>query len=445
MATKREQLEKLVHEMQALADNCDAKGEFGSEDRERMVKMTTDAKALKDQIKAEADAAGMLSDAKDFLATLGSVDKPDGPQIAGKGGTPPPTVYESLGQAFAESDAYKDFLSRYAVAGGIIPSSVKGIQSQPMQMPGFKGLLSKAVVTGASSTSAGATIRNDMFAGITDLIGERELTVRSLCTQGTTMSDTVEFVRVTAKTNAAAPVPEATTAATPVAPAPAGAEITAGGYKPESGLTLEIVSTTVKTIAHWIPITKRAASDAGQVRTLVDNFLRYGLMEEEEDQILNGSGAGENLTGILTTAGILTVGSAGTDLDAIVDAIRTVRVTGRRRPTGLVIHPNDWFSTGFLLAKDTAGNYLIGDPGASIDDVATLWGLRVVVTEAMTENTALVGDFRQAVIWDREQAAISVSDSHADFFVRNLLAILAEERLAFGVLDPQAFCTVTGV
>ena len=48
------------------------------------------------------------------------------------------------------------------------------------------------------------------------------------------------------------------------------------------------MSTTVKTIAHWIPITKRAAADAAQVRTLVDNFLRYGLNEELEDQMLTG-------------------------------------------------------------------------------------------------------------------------------------------------------------
>jgi len=447
--TKREQLETLVHDMQALADNCDAKGEFSAEDRERMVKMTTDAKSLKDNIKVEAEAAGSLADAKSFLSALGAnPDADEATKIAGKGGSPAPARAASLGHAFTESDAYKNFLDRYAGQGGVIASSTKGIQSSPMQMPGFKGLMTKDLITGSSATSAGALTANDRYATITDLIGERELTVRDLCTQGTTTSDTVEFVRVTAKTNNAAPVAEATTAAAGAisGASPGPYTVAAGsGTKPESALTLEVVSTTVKTLAHWIPITKRAASDAGQVRTLVDNFLRVGLAEVEETQILSGSGAGENLTGILNTAGISTVGSAGTDLDAIVDGIRTVRVTGRRRPTALVIHPNDWFSTGFLLAKDTAGNYIIGDPAQSVDSVPNLWGLKVVVTEAMPENTALVGDFRFAVVWDREQAAISVSDSHADFFIRNLLAILAEERLAFGVLDAQAFCTVTAV
>jgi HK97 family phage major capsid protein len=440
MKTKREQLERLVHDMQALADECDEKGKFEADDQQRMTQMAADAKKLKTELEAEAEATGTLSDTKAFLAALGANPEAGEPtKIAGKGGAPAPEGAKSLGEAFVESEAYKGFKQRYAGVDGVIAASTKGIQSSPMQMPGFKDL-----ITGASPSSGGAFVTPDRYAPVTDLVGERELTIRDLVTGGTTDTDTIEYVRVTSKTNNAAPTPEATSAATIGDGTGGTVTATAGGRKPESALAFEVVTTTVKTIPHWIPITKRAASDAGQVRTMVDNFLRYGLAEEEEDQVLNGDGTGENLTGILKTAGILTVGSAGTDLDAIVDGIRSVRVIGRRRPNGLVIHPNDWYSTGFVLAKDSAGNYLIADP-ANDPGSRPLWGLRPVITEAMPENTALVGDFRFAVLWDRQQAAISVSDSHSDFFVRNLLAILAEERLAFGVLDPQAFCTVTAV
>jgi hypothetical protein len=38
-----------------------------------------------------------------------------------------------------------------------------------------------------------------------------------------------------------------------------------------------------------------------------------------------------------------------------------------------------------------------------------------------------------------------MTDSHNDHFARNILDILAEERLGFGVLDAEAFCTVTAV
>lgn len=435
----QDELQTAVKQLEDYADQIDAKGSApsGEELGELKTRMTA-VKDLKGRFEADAEARGTLADAKSFMAQL-SGDAPQAPSGFTVAGLPTQPQGKTFGEMFVESEGYKDFLGRYAKAG-VIPNGTKGVQSNPFQID------SKALVTGASSTSAGAFVVNDRYGPTVDLIGERELTLRDLVTVGSTTSDTVEYVRVTGKTNNAAPVAEATSAAAPTAPGSAGPLVnaTGGGYKPESGLDLEVVSTTVKTLAHWIPLTKRSVSDAAQMRTLVDAFLRYGLNEELEDQILAGNGSGENFTGILSSSP-LTVGSAGTDIDAIVDAIRTVRVTGRRRPTAMVIHPNDWYSTGFLLAKDGANKYLIGDPRASVDQLNQLWGLQVVVSEAMTENTALVGDFRQAVLWEREGIDVLVSDQHADFFTRNLLAILAEMRAAFGVLDPQAFCTVTAV
>lgn len=446
MATTREQLEKLVHDTQAFADEVDAKGTQSAEDTKKLLDMVADVKRLSEQVKADGERTGALSDAKAFLAALAGPTNGDGaaaPKLGAAshtvGGLAMDTRGKTFGELFVESEQYTDFRKRYGGRDGVIPSSTKGIQSGSFQTD------MKALVTGTSSTSAGAFVENDRYAGVTDLIGERELVLPQLLTRGTTDSDTIEYVRITGKTNNAAGVAEATSSGQPaVYNAPTAAELTAGGYKPESGIALEVVSTTVKTLAHWMPMTKRAASDAGQVRTLVDSFLRYGLNEVLETQVLSGNGSGENFQGILN-AGILTVGSAGTDIDAIVDAIRTVRVTGRRRPTAVVMHPNDWFSTGFLLAKNANGDYLIGDPRASLEQLNSLWGLQVITTEAMTENTALVGDFRFGVLWEREGITVTVSDSHLDFFTRNLLAILAEMRAGFGVLDAQAFCSVTAV
>ena len=446
MSTKlstRERLETAVKGLEDFADELDQRDELMSgEDQENIKNRLEEIKNLKQAVQDEAEAKGQMADAKQFLKSLGGAKDDERESIVPTftaEGLPMETQGKTFGELFVESPAYGEFVGQFA-KNGIIPNAVKNIQSKPFQLD------AKALITGSSSTSGGAFVMNDRFGPVTDLVGERELTVRDLVTKGSTDSDTVEYVRVTSKTNSAAPTAEATSAAAPTQDGTTGPLVldAGGGYKPESALALEVVSTTVKTIAHWIPITKRAASDAGQVRTLVDNFLRYGLNEELEDQILNGGGTGENFTGIMSSSP-LTVGSAGTDLDAIVAAIAAIRTTGRRRPTGLVIHPNDWYSAGFLLAKDTAGNYLVGDPRASIDQLNQLWGLNVVVTEAQTENTALVGDFRQAVLWEREGVDVLVSDQHADFFTRNLLAILAEMRAAFGVLDDDAFCTVTAV
>lgn len=443
----RERLQKAAKELQEFSDELDKKDALTGEDITELKRRMEDVKSLREQVEADAQAKNEMADAKRFLASLSpEKDAKDAKETvkvstgSTEWGAPMDTQGKTFGELFVGSEGYKDFVGRFA-KDGVIPNAVKGVQSHPFQID------EKALVTGLSSTSGGAYVMNDRYGPTVDLIGQRELSVADLVTKGSTTSDTIEYVRVTAKTNNAAPVAEATTSAagaiSGTSPGPY-AVATPSGTKPESGLDLEVVSTTVKTIAHWIPITKRAAADAPQVRTLVDNFLRYGLEEELEDQILTGSGSGENFTGILNSSP-QTVGSAGTDIDAIVDAISAVRVTGRREPNALVIHPGDWYSTGFLLAKDSQNRYLVGDPRASVDQLNTLWGLRVVVTEAMTQNTALVGDFRQAVLWSREGISVMVSDQHSDFFTRNLLAVLAEMRAAFGVLDPQAFCTVTSV
>lgn len=427
----RERLEKAAADMRSFADELDAKDVAPApEDLQRLVALGSEVKDAQKAHQARADADRTMTDTKSFLSSLSDA----GPDVVKTiddvrldDGRPANPRGKTFGEIFLDSANYADFKKRYAGLDGIIPSSTKGINSLPFQ----SGISAKALITGASATSAGAAVRNDLYAPITDLVPLRERTVLDVITMGSTDSDTVEYVQVTSKTNAAAPTAEATTVA--------------NGAKPESAMALAVVSTTVKTIAHWMPITKRAASDAGQVKTLVENFLKEGLIEELEDQVIAGDGTGENFTGILTTAGINTVGSAGTDLDAIVDGIRVTRVTGKRRPTALVIHPNDWYSTGFLTAKDANGNYLIGDPRASVDTMQMLWGLQVVVSEGITENTALIGDFRQAILWEREGVTLTMTDSHSDFFVRNILVILAEMRAAFGVLDPQGFTTVTAL
>jgi HK97 family phage major capsid protein len=438
--TPREQLEKLVPEMKAFADECDAKGGATAEDVDKLNKMGEDVSALVSSVKAAAAASGTIDTASAFLGTLAGAPPADtkAPKV-GPNGLIEPTKGMTLGEAVTKSPAYEDFLRQFKGADGQIKGN--SIKSASIDFPGFGA---KALITGASDTLGGAFVQPARYPMVSDLVGDRRLTVRDLCTNITIQSDTFEFVTITGKTNNAAAVPEATTSATPgLNNVAVGAYTSAHGVKPESALAFAVVSTPVETIAHLIPITRRAAADAPQVRQLVDAFLLQGLREEEEDQILNGDGTSPNLSGIMDNA-ISTVGSAGTDLDAIVDAIRTIR-EDNREPTALVINPADWYSTGFLLAKDTAGNYLGSGPFRPLDELNTLWGLRVVVTPAMTANTALVGDFRQCVVADREQSAIYVTDSHNDWFARNLLAVLAEERLAVGVLDAEAFCSVTAI
>lgn len=342
---------------------------------------------------------------------------------------------KSLGEKFTEAPEFKGWLTSLTSGSGRIPDSVKGLNSPAVD---FR---MKDLVTGVSDTSAGALV-NTQWLGLLDGLAQfqRPLTITDLITRGQTGSDTVEYARVTGFTNNAAPVAEATTAAGADVNATGDAlELPAGsGVKPESGVALEKVTASVKTIAHWLPSTKRALSDAAQIRTLIDQFLRYGLEEELEDQVLTGDDTGENFEGILTVGG--TQAQAwDTDLLTTTRKARTlVRTVGRARPTAFVFHPND--NERIDLLKNNNGDFYFGGP--SSNPSAPLWGLPRVESEAMPEGTGMVADWRMAILWDREEASIQVSDSHADFFIRNLVAILAEMRAAFGVIRPKAFVEI---
>lgn len=445
----RERLERAVAEMQAFNEELGQKSDTNVEDVNRLIRHGEEVDKAQQAHKASESAGRTLDTASRYIAELadapaGAVKSATdsglitGPTIGWNGliapnGNPlsmfPGT--KSIGEAWIESQQYKALDS--LKVGDYIPES-RSFQTDSFHFD------EKALITGGSATSAGAAVFNDLHRPITDLVGYRELTVADLVTHGTTTSDAIDYVTVTARTSGAGMFAETT-------------NVTSSALKPEASLTLAVQTVNVRTIAHWIPITRRAAADAPQVVTLVNAFLRRGLEEKLEDQILNGAGTGEEFQGIIGVTGIqtqdATVGGGGNVFDSIALAISKVRYTAFRRPTGIVMNPLDWYSTDLLLKKESTsigGNsYVYGDPGASFDQQQNLWGLPVVITPAIAENTALVGDFRQAILWSREGISMYMTDSHADFFLRNVLVILMEMRAALGILDPQAFVKVTNV
>lgn len=341
-------------------------------------------------------------------------------------------VRKSLGELFCEAPETKAFLKGFTRDDGSIRFPEKArVQSDPVQV--------KSLFTGASSTSAGAFVVNER-TDIVEMLGRKDLVVRNLCSNRRTTSDLVEFVQETSHTNNAAVVAEATSSAAPTAPGSAGALVNnaGGGYKPEGAWAFAVVQTAVKTIAEWVPVTKRALADVAALEGLINDELQLDVDEAEEAEILNGDGTGEHFTGINNTSGIQTQ-AWSTDLFTTTrKAVTKARTVGRVAPTAWVLNPAD--AEAVDLLKDGENRYYYGGP-TSIGP-RTLWGYPIVESESQASGTGLLGDFRKAVVWDREQSTVTMTDSHADFFIRNLVAILAEERLAFGVTRPTAFVQV---
>lgn len=335
-----------------------------------------------------------------------------------------PAQAVSLSERIVESKGYKELL-----ASGVLDSDQRG--GFQVKLADLSDAEVKTLITGLSDTSAGAFVFSDIKPYVPQ--PRRAPRLFDLITVGQTTSDTIEYARQTTFTNVAAETAEATTTAT--------------GTKPEATIAFEKVTETVRSIAHWVPATRRALADAGQMRTLIDSQLRYGLEYRLEGQVVAGGGTGEDLKGILNQSNILSQAlSTDSVADAIHKAITQIRL-GFIEPNGVAMHPNDWQL--LRLARDNSGTvagtgaYLYGPPSASV--TPTIWGLPVAVSAVVSDDTTIVADFSQAVLWIREGAQVLASDSHSDFFVKNLVVVLAEMRAAFGVLNPTAFCKVTSV
>lgn len=181
----------------------------------------------------------------------------------------------------------------------------------------------------------------------------------------------------------------------------------------------------------------------------LDMMLRLGVLLAEENQIINGDGASPNLRGILNTAGIGSVakGAGEPSIEALHRAITTCRLAFLE-PDAIVLHPNDWQEV--RLSKDADGNYLTAP--VTDEGPPKLLGKEVVTSPVIAEGTGVVGAFAAgATVWEREDARVSFTETGlgdtagTELFSRNLVRFRAEERIAFGVERPAAFCAVTGI
>ncbi|WP_160051285.1 phage major capsid protein [Nocardiopsis sp. FR26] len=430
----RKTLDELKTELQVhakaasdISDAADAAGRDFTDDERATVQRHIEAGVeLAKQIKARQGDNALRDALKEFEGVEyepgGERQEPRGKNDLGG---------KSLGAHFTESAEFKDLLAQKT---GQHFNSNQRINSRPVA---YKDLL-----TGGDRTSAGGLVRPDyrgLQLGLDPFM--RPLTMRDLVTGATTTSDTIEYTYIDAVTNRAEFVAESTSVNTPAEQTPAN------GVKPLSGFTTKSESTTVKTIAHWFALTRRALSDVAQVRSLVDALLRYGLEEKIDREIINGDGStSDSLRGIAHTPGVqvLTV-NAGTmdpvraNIEAIRRAKTMTRLGARAQSNGVAVNPSDLENMD--LVKDNEGRYILGGPVAA-GGTNTLWNLPVVENEAVPQGELFVGDWSKAVLYDREEASITVTDSHSDFFVRNMVAVLGECRVALAVLQPSAFVRV---
>jgi HK97 family phage major capsid protein len=275
----------------------------------------------------------------------------------------------------------------------------------------------KASLTSATTDAAGSV--GGLLVPQRDqtvLMPQRRLTVRNLLTPVNTYSNAVEYPKQTGRNNNADVVAE--TAA-----------------KPESDMKFTLETVPMRVIAHWTKGSRQILEDVPQLRSMIDGELIYGLAIKEETELLSGDGTGQHLEGMIPQAAAYAPVDTPADIN-IIDVIGLAILQASLTdipPDGIVIHPVDWWK--MRLLKDSEGRYILGDPMTVLQPV--LFGLPVVPTPAMTTGKFLVGAFKAQTLYDRWDARVETGYVNDDF-TKNLVTVLAEERIGFAAKQPQA-------
>lgn len=313
-----------------------------------------------------------------------------------------PVAAQTAGQIVASYEGMKDFAARTS-------GNERGRISVPMPR---SALLSTGVATGV--------VEDQRLSGIQQQPKQR-LFIRDLITPGRTGAPMITWVRQTGFTNNAAAVPE-------------------GTRKPESTIEFDVQNTAVTTLAHIFKASKQILDDFDQLQSLVDAELRYGLKYVEEQELLFGDGTNAHLKGIVPQATAYAAPAGGVTAKTSIDVIRLAMLQAQlaRIPaSGVVLHYTNW--ANIELEKDTLGRYIIGNPQGTT--APSLWNLPVVPTEtAAFLDKFLTGGFAGgAQIFDREDANVVIATENEDDFVKNMITIRCEERLALALYRPEAF------
>lgn len=225
-----------------------------------------------------------------------------------------------------------------------------------------------------------------------------------------------------------------------------------GGAKTEGEPGWTEVSEEVKKIASYVKVSKEMLEDLSFIRAEIDNDLMEQVRVGIEQALLTGTGASNQIKGLLDTSMGLPTFGAGTFANAVQDAnitdlMRVVKaqIEGANfTPTHIVLNPED--IAKLQLTKSSAGEYTYPMylPAQSGDGEMILAGMRIISSTYMTADNYLVGDFSKVNVRFRNNIAMSVGLDQDDF-TKNMVTILAEARLVSYVKNNDKPAFVYGV
>lgn len=222
--------------------------------------------------------------------------------------------------------------------------------------------------------------------------------------------------------------------------------INEAGTKANGQVQYMEVSVAVKKVAGFIKVSKEMLADLSFVQAEINNDLMLSIEQNMDDQLLNGTGLGNNINGVLNQATPWAAGvfAGNVTNPTVIDVLRVAKaqIEGANfLPTHIVLNPDD--VARIEMSKTTQGEYTYPNFAMGMAPNMQLSGLVIISSTNVASDTFLVGDFTKFNVRVREGVNIQVG-YEGDDFARNMVSILAEARLCSFVKANDTGAFVTG-
>lgn len=351
------------------------------------------SKTLVDEIKSLEEKIKAAEAAAETLARIGSKEEEDGEKASGS------VQANSLGEHFVQHLKKKGAGARFDVVAPEYAKTYSDVQKTPS----------------TSGVSAFATTydRNVVEAARTPLV------IRDLFGAETISGSTLVYLVEGAIEGAPAATNE-------------------GAAKPQvhfADPTLKTVS--LSKVACHIKESDEYINDYAFLASAINGRLLHHLGLVEQNTLV---------TTLAGTSGILSDtthwDSSSTTIevaDLILKAAMDVQEASGFAADAIVMNPADWYALRVAKASGTGEYFGGGFFGAQ--NVPNLWGIPVCVTSAVSAGTIFVGAFKTCgSVVTNGGVRVETTNSDQDDFIKNLMTIRAEERLALAVRRPAGFC-----
>lgn len=228
----------------------------------------------------------------------------------------------------------------------------------------------------------------------------------------------------------------------------AAAAVAEGGTFPESTATFKKGSITIEKIGDTLPVTEEFFEDEEMFASELELFLDTNVQLVIDNQLCNGDGTSNTLTGLYSSINAYTpVASGITDAniyDLIIKVAEDITTTGGSKYNPDTIIARRSVINQMKLKKDGENNYIL-PPFVSADG-RNIDGMQVIESNIAPANTLVVCDKRFARIYEKTGLELSKGYVNAQF-VEDAMTLKARKRLAFLIrsADKGGFRKVTNI